>query len=481
VIRVAGPTSRRFAVALGAVALAAFAAAAVGAPVRSSHENRVTGDEPHYLITAISLAEDASLDVADEYAEERYRPFAEGGLGPQAKAQPDGSLVEPHDPLLPALLAGPAAAGGWLGARLFLTALAGALAALTLWVAVRRLRTPLLPAAVVVGLFSVSAPLAVYGSQLYPELPAALAVVAAVAALTGPLRAGGLAILTTAVAVLPWLGTKYVAVAAVLAVLGLVRLVRTDRRVYAAALAVGLGLSALVFALLHLRWYGGLTPYAAGSHFVDGELTVVGHDPDYAGRSRRLVGLLVDREFGLAAWQPAWLVALPALAALARARPPGWDAIAVPVAVAWLGATFGALTMHGWWFPGRQVVVVLPLIVLAIAWWVARGGRRLAVTALLGLAGVATYGRLVADGLGGATTWVVDFFETGDPLSGAWRELLPSGLSETRGADALIVVWGVVALALLAAGWISSRPPAAGDARIIRSPRVLRHRRRPAV
>jgi hypothetical protein len=126
-------------------------------------------------------------------------------------------------------------------------------------------------------------------------------------------------------------------------------------------------------------------------------------------------------------------------------------------------------------------VVVLPLVVLAIAWWSAQGGRRLAVTAALGLAGVATYGRLVADGLGGATTWVVDFFDTGDPLWGAWRVLLPSGLSETRGADVLTVVWAVAAIALLAAGWRSSRSPSPVATPALPGPRPLRHRRRPAV
>ena len=38
-------------------------------------------------------------------------------------------------------------------------------------------------------------------------------------------------------------------------------------------------------------------------------------------------------------------------------------------------ATFVALTMQGWWFPGRQLVVVLPAAVLAIAWWARGGGR----------------------------------------------------------------------------------------------------------
>ena len=49
------------------------------------------------------------------------------------------------------------------------------------------------------------------------------------------------------------------------------------------------------------------------------------------------------------------------MAALARRRPARWAALAGPLAAGWLVATFVALTMQGWWFGGRQVVVVLPL------------------------------------------------------------------------------------------------------------------------
>jgi NADPH-dependent 2,4-dienoyl-CoA reductase/sulfur reductase-like enzyme len=38
----------------------------------------------------------------------------------------------------------------------------------------------------------------------------------------------------------------------------------------------------------------------------------------------------------------------------------------------WATATWVALTMHGWWWPGRQVVVVVPCVVLAVAWWAGR-------------------------------------------------------------------------------------------------------------
>ena len=110
---------------------------------------------------------------------------------------------------------------------------------------------------------------------------------------------------------------------------------------------------------------------------------------------------MVDRDFGLAAWQPAWLLLVPAFAALAARRPRGAGALGLTLLAGWLMATFVALTMQGWWFPGRQLVVVLPAAVLAIAWWAGGGRRRLAAVMGLGTVGVFTYAWLLVEGLSG--------------------------------------------------------------------------------
>ena len=189
-------------------------------------------------------------------------------------------------------------------------------------------------------MFACSPPLAVYGSQVYPELPAALAVLAAAAALVSPAAPGRRATLVVggSVVALPWLGVKYAPVAAAIALVACWRLVRAGRGRRALVLAGSLATAGVAFLVLHRWWYGGWTPYAAGDHFVGRELSVVGTEPDYLGRSRRLVGLLVDRGFGLAAWQPAWLLAVPALAVMLARRPRGWAAVAVPLAAGWLSA-----------------------------------------------------------------------------------------------------------------------------------------------
>ena len=443
---------RRLGLALTIVALLAFGAAAAGIGVSASYGARVTGDEPHYLLTAMTLWEDRDLNVADEIAGSRYRDFHEVALDQQAEPLAGGRMVSPHDPLLPALLAPFVGIGGWIGAKLAMAALGGLLAALTLWVGVRRFDLRLWPATLAVALFAISAPLAVYGSQVYPELPAALAVVTCIAALTGRLGWRGCLVAGASVAALPWLSIKYVPVAATLALLLIVRLWRSDRP---RALWLGSGLAAVgaLFLVAHQLWYGGWTPYAAGDHFVAGEFGVVGFSPDYAGRSLRLVGLLVDRRFGLASWQPAWLLLVPAAAAWARARPRGWSMPAAPVAIGWLVATFVALTMQGWWWPGRQVVVVLPCAVLLVAMWAQESRGRLALLGASGLAGVAAFGWIVWEGVSGRVTWVVDFFETSFPLYRAWSHLLPDYLDPNRSTWVLHGAWLVACVGLAVRGW----------------------------
>lgn len=433
--------SRRLLSAMGVVFILAYAAAALGAPIRSSYGARITADEPEYLLSAISLAEDRSLDISDELAEQRYRPFHEIRIKPQAKVLDGGRMVSPHDPLLPALLVPGAVSGGWLGAKLNLALFGALLAVLLLWTAVRRFGVPVGRAGVIVGLFSVSAPFAVYGSQIYPEIPAALAVTAAIAFLTGPMGRRGLGGFIAGIVGLVWLGTKFIPVAAVLSLVALWRLHRTGRHREIAVAAGVFAVAGAGYLLGHLRWYGSLTVYATGAHFAEtGEFSVMGVTPDFAARTSRLIGLLVDRRFGLAAWQPAWLVMIPAIAWIVRRRPAGWETLVFPLAAGWLGATYLALTMHGWWWPGRQVVVVLPAAVLAICAW-AGSASRMRVTVALGAAGIFNLGWLFVQGWRRELTMIVDFYETTNPLYRGWSLLLPDYVELNAGDWLLHGAW----------------------------------------
>jgi hypothetical protein len=451
---------------MAAVAVVVFLACAAGIPVRAAHGAQTTADEPQYLLSAISLAEDHDLDIADELAARRWLAFHQAQLPEQTVALPDGRRVSPHDPLLPLLLAVPTALGGWVGAKLAMAAMAAALAALLLWTAVRRFRVPL-AAAVAVGLvLGLSPPLAVYGTQIYPELPAGLVVLVAVAALTGRAGRRQALVVGACVVALPWLATKYAPVAACLALLELAILWRAGLKRAAAATVAALACAGAAYLAAHQAIYGGWTPYAAGDFFAGDELGAAGFAPNYAGRSVRLVGLLVDRGFGLTAWQPAWLLAVPALAALARRRPAGWAALAAPALTGWLVATFVALTMHGWWWPGRQVVVVLPCVALAVAWWAGAAATRLRAVVLAGAAaarlrvvllagavGLLAYGWILVEGWRGERTWAVDFFDTANPVYRAWRLVLPDYRQPTAATWWLHAAWVAVVVALAALGW----------------------------
>lgn len=462
---------RRLRIAMVGVGGAVALWAVLAIPGRATYGARLSGDEPQYLLSAISLVEDLDLDISDEIAEQRYRTFHARTLPPQTKPLAGGREVSPHDPLLPVLLAVPTAVGGWVGAKVFLAGCAGLLAALLVWTAVRRFAVPLGTAVLVVGGLALVPPLSVYATQVYPELLAALAVTVGVAALTGPLDRRGRWLLGAAVVALPWLSVKYAPVALTLAAVGLVRLLRGDGddRAAAGRLAAALGAAAVVFALGHRAIYGGWTAYATGDHFVDGELTVAGVDPDYASRSVRLVGLLLDRGFGLAVWAPAFLLGVAALAALARRRPEGWTALALPLGAGWLTATFVALTMHGWWWPGRQVVVVAPALVLVMAWWVTsvRWARPafLAATA----AGLVAWGWLLVELWSERLTLIVDFERTADPLVRAARTVLPDYRDPTMGTWVLHTFWLVALVVLAVVGWRTAGRPGAPSA--VRSPR----------
>lgn len=456
-----------------------FILALPGVWARSTYGAQVSVDEPQYLMTALSLAHELDLDVSDEVRDGSFRSFHEPDLNPQTRpVDPEGRRFSPHDPLLPALLApamrlapdgvvsGPAddtGPRGWVAARLTIAAIAALTAAVTAWVAMTRVGARPTTAALVITLGFSAVPLGPYATQIYPEMPAALATIAAIAALTTANSVGRRHLLVTMLSViaLPWLAVKYVPVAAVLALWLFARLQhdqrdrrtrhargRVDRRVMA---GIVLAVAGVVYAVVHQRIYGGWTVYASGDHFSEtGELSVVGTSPDYLGRSRRLLGLLVDRSFGLIPWQPLWLLAPAAIAAHAR-RSTGWRWPLLVLAAGWFTATFIALTMHGWWSPGRQVVVVAPIALVSVAWLVDRSRALTVVAGVLGLLGSINWLWLAIEASTGRRTIVVDFVDTAAIPYRVLDGAFPDALTNT--GTGLFVAWGVLAAASIVAGW----------------------------
>ncbi|MES2201872.1 MAG: hypothetical protein V4498_06450, partial [candidate division FCPU426 bacterium] len=83
-----------------------------------------TGDAPHYLMMADSLAYDHDVELSNNYKQGDQREFYKGVLEPQGVGRIDGRQISNHLPGLPLLLAPAYFFGGWVGARMLLALMA---------------------------------------------------------------------------------------------------------------------------------------------------------------------------------------------------------------------------------------------------------------------------------------------------------------------------------------------------------------------
>lgn len=376
-----GP-DRRAAVAVLAVLLCAYATTlgldvAPGVPY--------AGAEPHHLLAARSLLEDADLDVVDEYRAGAPAEVGTPGLRP-AGALRGGALVEPFGAGLSVLIVPAYALGGALGAELLLAVVVALAGTFGYLLARQVVPNPwALGAALAVGL---SPPLLLGSTALYPDaLGAALLAGAAVLAtgLTGrPTRTRALTCFAV-LALLPWVAVKLVPAGLVIALAAWRALGRARRLALRTACLELLAVSAIGLFLVNRMLYGGLTPYAVAA--LGGSPTGAISPLDHATRAYRLVALFLDRDWGLLRWAPIFALGLVGLYVLYRGRRenlgralPGYrDAertagvCAVAFGAALVVAAFLAPTVDGPWFPPRHLVAVLPLAVPLVA----LGARRL--------------------------------------------------------------------------------------------------------
>src|SRR5215212_1163897 len=290
------------ALVLWAVLFAAYAATLGVDAVGSRHYG---SDEARQLLLAESIVSDGDVDLTDEFATRAYRRFHAGELRPQGEVIL-GRTVEPQGAGFAVLIAPAYALGGPRAVEAFLAAIAALGFALAARVARRIVPEPWASGgALLAGL---SPPAIAHAAAVHPEAVAGTALAgAALAALRVRERpAFGSAFAGAALlAALPWLGPKYLALAA----------------------AEVMVASIVVYATLNDRLYGGLTPYAAmaSGRSPTGAESVVAH----LERVPRLAALWIDRDVGLLRWAPvlaltgyaAWLLWRSRRARLARLVP----------------------------------------------------------------------------------------------------------------------------------------------------------------
>jgi hypothetical protein len=398
---------------------------------------RVSGDEPHYLLMAQSLWREHDLDLRDNHAREDWREYTPGPIVPHyAAPRADGRPFPAHSPGLPLLLAPLYALGGRSLCVVALT-LAAALLSLEMWRAGRRI-TGDDEAALLAWALALVPPVAFYSFEIYTEVPAALALAVALRLLlTGPgLGMGGAAAAALLASALPWLHLKMLPVALALAVVALFRLRGRAR--------TGFFGVAVIMAVAFLAYYRAIFGVAS-------PLAIYGGVPRDADGSplRALVGLALDRSFGLLPYAPVFLIALAAVGQLVRRR--AWECLLVGAAV--LGPV---LPWRMWWGgqcpPARFLVPLVPVLALALAARLALSRTGLArwrwPLALLGMA--ATIGMTVRPA-------ALLLLNRGDRPTRLWAALsgerpiatyLPSLVAATPDEWRVALVW-LVALGVL--------------------------------
>lgn len=337
------------------------------------------GDEPHYLLAAKSIVDDHDIDLKDQFAAKSYADFYPYELDKHG-SETNGFLYEIHGVGFPLLIAPAYGIGGAKGVELMLAALSALCLMLAYRLALRVVPDPwAIGATLAVG---VSPPMLTYSTAVYPEMAAALVFVsAALLALRLDEHVSRRAAFGFfgLLGLLPWLGTKFVLVGAVLGLYALRSLLRAHRRTLALGATELTFFSVALYVGLNEALYDGPTPYSAD--FSGETATDTGGAGGYLNRSYRLVALWIDRENGLLRWAPvfalmcvgAWMTYRSRRDHLARAVPQlrvterAATMCAVAVGAQIVLAAFLAPTMYGYWFPPRHLLAGLPLAIPLVA------------------------------------------------------------------------------------------------------------------
>ncbi len=379
--------------------LVTFAALALFAPRIMTHLNPVTGDEPFYMMTAISIWQDGDLNECNNYRqtdEASFHPafydpwtgYPEGWQGwgstpyplppHPAKLVPSSRKCASTDPSVPlpsngtrnelyskhglglSLLILPAFVSGGRELVVYFLGALGALVAANVYLLGRESTKLLWPALLTWAAFAFTVPQLPYSYLIFPELPAALFVVYAFRRIRlWDNNALQVAAIGASIAFLPWLHYRFIPVSAALFIYFIYASVKrgAPHRLHNYILVIGQSVvSACLLMYFFFHRYGQVFPNAsdhAGSS-------------DVAGTLRGAAGLLIDVQWGLFIAAPIYILAIVGVILMGVHKPHRRDLL-------WLGLVFmpyfGVIANYAqfwgeWCPPARYLASILPLLAM---------------------------------------------------------------------------------------------------------------------
>jgi hypothetical protein len=342
------------------------------------------GDEPHYLIITQSLLQDGDVRIENNHRQRDHRRYFAGDLPPDFRVRGrDKEIYSIHAPGVSALVAPAFAVAGYYGAGLLLLVLSAFGSALA-WQLARTVSGRDDAAWFGWAAVTLSTTWIFHSFTIYPDGPGAVLTLTGVWALLriereirdresglGPWFWHG-----AALALLPWMHTRFAVLAGGIGALVLLRMAAVPNApAKAFAFLAVPALSFLGWIAYFIAIYGTPDPSAP----YGGEEGSFGFVPD------GVAGLLFDQRFGLLAYAPVLLFALAGLGVmLAR---PAWRRhalellfVVVPYVVV---ITYIAMWWGGRSAPARFLVPVLPwLAIPAAVAWSAMERRATRITAL---------------------------------------------------------------------------------------------------
>ena len=362
-----------------AALLVALASAVVFGQVRNVIPG---GDEPHYLAATQSLLHDGDLKVANNYEKGDYLDYFPGRLEPHFLTRSKtGEIYSIHAPGVSVIVLPAFAVAGYAGA-VWTIILIAALTCALMWHLAFVVSGSAAASWAAVAAVGLTAPYFFHTFTIYPEIIGGLCVLLGAWLLME--LAGGrapevpfLLAVGGALAILPWLHTRFAVLAGIVGILVLARLARQPMAMtkIGAFLAVPVALGLGWFAFFYAIW-GSPNPTVAYGADTSTSLSYV---------PRGVIGLLFDQQFGVLTTAPVYGAAIVGALLLFKAQP----RLAIELALIVIPYALVVASYAMWWggaaAPGRFLVAILPLaaIPLATAWSKSRTLRAVGLVLLV--------------------------------------------------------------------------------------------------